>query len=202
VAAASRVGPITNAAERFAQGWIAVAVIAAWGFGEAIILPIVPDVLLYILVVAAPRRAALLFGWTLLGALLGSLALSAVTLAQPTNGRNIVLSVPGITEQTLQSAETAVRSGDPLAMVHLGPGIPLKVYTVAWWEGSGTPAGYVAGVVANRVVRIGAGVLVFALIGALFPGFVRRRERLALLAYVVFWIVILILAGQIEGSAA
>jgi hypothetical protein len=28
-----------------------------WGFGEAIVFPVVPDVLLYILAAAAPRRA-------------------------------------------------------------------------------------------------------------------------------------------------
>ena len=195
----SRVGPITNAVERLAAGWPTVAVIAAWGFGEGIVLPVVPDVLLYVLAVAAPRRAAPLFAWAVLGAMVGSLVFSAVTLSEPANGRGIVLSVPGVTEQTLKKAEAAVGGGDPLAMVHLGPGIPLKVYTVAWWEGTGTPSGYVVAVVANRLVRIGPGVLLFALIGLLAPAFVRRRERLLIGAYVLFWVAIGILAGRIEG---
>lgn len=179
--------------------WAAIAAIAAWGFGEAILLPVVPDVLLYVLAVAAPQRAAPLFGWAVLGALVGSLVLSAVALNQPASGREIVLGVPGITEKTLASAELVVGDGDPLAMVHLGPGIPLKVYSVAWWDGIGSPAGYVVGVLANRLIRIGPGVVVFWLIGTLAPMFVRRRERLLAVGYVLFWVVIAMLASRIEG---
>ena len=177
--------------------------VAAWGFGEAILVPLVPDLLLLPLVAAAPRRAARLMGWTLLGALLGSLVLSAITLSDPAAGRGIVLGVPGIRPDTIESAEVAVAGGDPLSMVHLGPGTPLKVYTVAWWAGeeaTGTPIGYVAGVVANRLVRIGTAVVLFALIGLLAPGWIRRHERRALAAYVVFWLGVAWLASQIEGA--
>ena len=195
----SPVGPLTRAFERLAGRWQAIVIVAAWGLGEAIVLPVVPDVLLYLFATAAPRRAGPLLGWAVVGAMVGSLFLSAVTLSEPANGRAIVLSVPGITTLTLDDAETAVRDGDPLVMVHLGPGIPLKVYSVAWWEGSGTPLGYVVGVVANRLVRIGPGVALFALAGLLLPGFVRRRERLLLVAYAVFWIAIGMLANRVEG---
>ncbi|MBI2781200.1 MAG: hypothetical protein HYX55_05335 [Chloroflexi bacterium] len=193
---------VTNVVERFAGRWVAIAIIAAWGLGEAIVLPVVPDVLLYVLAIAAPRRAAPLFGWAVLGALVGSLVLSSVALDDPASGRGMVLGVPGITEQTLGAAQLAVRDGDPLAMVHLGPGIPLKVYTVAWWEGAGTPAGYVVGVLANRLIRIGPGVALFWLIGTLAPAFVRRRERLLAIGYVLFWVLIGLLAGRIEGISS
>ena len=193
------IGPITNAGERFAGHWTAIVVLAAWGFGEAILVPIVPDVLLCLLAAAAPRRATALFGWTVLGALIGSLVLSAVTLGDPAVGRGIVLGVPGITQATLDSATVAVHDGYPLAMVHLGPGTPIKVYTVAWWEGSGSPAGYVVGVLTNRLVRIGPDVALFALLGLLAPTFVRRRERILLVAYAVFWIVVGMVANRVEG---
>jgi hypothetical protein len=182
------VGPITNVGARFAGRWIGIAVCAAWGFGEAILLPIVPDVLLYPLAAAAPRRAAPLFGWTLLGALLGSLVLSAVASSQPAAARDLVLAVPGIDRPMLDEAVIVVRDGDPLSMAHFGPGTPLKVYTVAWWEGSGTLAGYLVGLVANRLERIGPGVAVMALIGAIAPMWIRRRERLLLVGYVLFWV--------------
>jgi hypothetical protein len=161
---------------------------ATWGFGEAILLPIVPDVLLWAVAAAAPRRAAPLFAWTLLGALLGSLVLSAVAMWQPATARDLVLAVPGIDRPMLDEAIIAVREGDPLSMAHFGPGTPLKVYTVAWWEGSGTPAGYLVGLVANRLERIGPGVALMALIGALVPMWIRRRERPLLVGYVLFWV--------------
>lgn len=114
--------PITTWLERFANPWSSSVIVAAWGFGEAIALPIVPDVLLYPLVAIAPRRAAPLFGWTVLGALIGSLVLSAVTMSELASGRALVLGVPGINVPMVESAAAAVRYGDPLAMVHLGPG--------------------------------------------------------------------------------
>jgi MYXO-CTERM domain-containing protein len=193
------VGPITNAGARIATHWVAIVVLAAWGFGEAILVPIVPDVLLCLLAVAAPRRAAPLFGWTVLGALVGSIVLSSVTLGDPAAGRGIVLGVPGITQAALDSATGAVHDGNPLAMVHIGPGTPIKVSTVAWWAGSGTPAAYLAGVLLNRLVRIGPDVALFALLGLLAPAFVRRRERLLLVAYALFWLLIGMLANRVEG---
>jgi hypothetical protein len=192
-----------DALARMARGRLAAAIVAAWGFGEAIVVPLVPDLLLLPLVTAAPRRALALFGWTLVGAIAGSLVLSAITLSDPAAGRGIVLGVPGIRPDIIEAAEAAVAGGDPLAMVHLGPGIPLKVYTVAWWAGSVAPlAPYLVGVVANRIVRIGAAIAIFALLGLLAPRWLRRHERLALAGYVVFWLGVAWLAGQIEGAPA
>ena len=184
---------------RLAAGWPARVIVAAWGFGEAILLPLVPDLLLYPLVLAAPRRAIPLLGWTVAGALLGSLVLSAVTLSDPAAGRGIVLRVPGIHQPMVESAELAVRDGDPLAMVHVGPGTPLKVYSIAWWEGSGTAPGYVLGVLANRLVRIGPGILLFACLGVLAPTWIRRHAWLVVAAYLAFWAVVGLAAGRIEG---
>ena len=44
-------------------------------------------------------------------------------------------------------------------------------------------------VLLNRVTRIGPVVLVAALGGRLFPGWLRRHERLVLPAYIVAWTV-------------
>lgn len=172
-----------------AQSRLGTLVVAAWGFGEAIVLPIVPDVLLYLLTAAAPRRALPLFAWTVAGALAGSLVLGAVTQAQPETGRSIVLAVPGIDEPLLADAEADVAGGDPLSMAYFGPGTPLKVYTVAWWTGPRDADGHLLGVVANRFARIGPGVLLAAFLGWLAPAWIRRRERLLLAGYVAFWVV-------------
>jgi len=193
-------GSITDAVARLAGRRVTGIAVGLWGFGEATIVPLVPDLLLYPLVVAAPRRVATLFGWTLLGSMLGCLVLSSITVADAAAGREIVLGVPGIRIDMVDAATAAVATGDPLSMVHLGPGIPLKVYSVAWWAGSGSPLAYLLGVIANRLVRIGAGVAIFALIGRLAPGWVRRHELLAIAAYVAFWLVVGLIAGRIEGA--
>lgn len=200
MATASSRGSLTDWLARFAGTRAAAVIVAAWGFGEAILLPLVPDLLLLPLAVAAPRRAAGLFGWTLLGALGGSLLLSAIALHDPAAAHRIVLGVPGIRRDMIDAAAAATATGNPVAMVHLGPGTPLKVYTIAWWAGAGSSFGYVVGVVANRLVRIGAGVLVFALIGLLAPRWIRRHERIAVTAYVLFWLGVAYAASQIEGA--
>jgi hypothetical protein len=188
-----------EALERLAGRWWTRVLVALWGFSESIFLPLVPDVLLLPLAAAAPRRALSMFGWTLVGALAGSLVLSAVTLSDRETGRGIVLGVPGIHAQMVESAEADVRGGDPLAMVHLGPGTPLKVYTISWWEGDGSPGGYVAGVIANRLVRMGTVVALFAIVGWLAAAWIRRRPWLAVAAYLLFWAVVAVVADRVEG---
>jgi len=195
-----RSGSITDGLARLANRRATAVFVAVWGFGEATIFPLVPDLLLYPLAVAAPRRAASLFGWTLVGAILGSLVLSSIALNDAAAARDLVLGVPGIRPDMLEIATASVVGGDPLSMVHLGPGVPLKLYSVAWWAGPGTPLAYVVGVIANRLVRIGAGVVVFAVLGWLAPGWVRRHEWLALAAYAAFWLVVAMVAGLFPGA--
>ena len=185
----SAVGSITDAVARFANRRAAIGVMAAWGFGEALVLPIVPDVLLCLLAAAAPRRALALFGWVVVGAMAGSMALAALAIQQPATAADLVLHVPAIDRPMLNAATEATAGGDPLSMAHFGPGTPLKVYTVAWWSpgGTGLLDGFVAGVVANRLERIGPPVLATALFGLLLPRLLRRRERVLLAAYLLWW---------------
>ena len=180
--------PIFDAIARFANRRWASAVLALWGFGEAIVLPVVPDVLLYLLAFSAPRRAAPLFGWVVAGALVGSVVLAVLTLGRPDLARSTVMSVPGIDQAMVFDAQFAVRDGDPLAMAHFGPGTPLKVYTFAWWTGPRDGLEFVVGVVVNRLERIGPGVLLLAIAGALAPAWLRRRELVLLAGYALFWV--------------
>ena len=68
---------------RFANGRGGPLAVFLWALAEAIALPVIPDVLLGLLLLAAPRRFVILFASLCLGSLAGSLVLYALTMADP-----------------------------------------------------------------------------------------------------------------------
>jgi len=180
-------GRAFDAIERFAGSRPAIALIGAWAFGEAIVLPVVPDVALALLALAAPRRAAALFGAVIVGAVAGSIVLAAAASAAPGRLDAMLLTLPGIDADTVATVDAHLAADGVLGFAQVGPGPPLKVYTVAWTAAGGSWPGLVLGVLLNRVTRIGPVVLVAALAGRLFPGWLRRHERLVIPGYAVAW---------------
>jgi len=174
--------------ERFAAGRGGPMLVGLWAFGEAIVLPVVPDVALGLLVLAAPRRAAILFAALVAGSLAGTAVLYGWVLAAPDAATSMILALPGIDGAMLDGARAAVATGDPFAIALFGPGTPLKVDSLAWATGPASPLALALGVVVNRVTRVGPGLVVVALLGRFAPGLVRRQERLVLVAYATFWV--------------
>ncbi len=178
-----------DAIARFAASRGAVVLVAAWAFGEAIVLPVVPDVALDLLALAAPRSGLRLFAVATLASLAGSLALFAFASATPEAARAIVLAVPGIPERMLDAASQTVAAGAPSSIAQLGPGTPLKVFTVAWAAGPGSIVPFLVGAILNRITRMGPTLVAAAAVGALAPGWLRRHERLVIAGYGVAWVV-------------
>jgi membrane protein YqaA with SNARE-associated domain len=176
-----------EALARFAASRGAVVLVAAWSFAEAIVLPVVPDVALVLLALAAPRRAAALFAVALLASLVGSLVLFGFATADADGARALVLAVPAVQPAMLDAAVTTVAGGDPWSLAQIGPGTPLKVFTVAWATSPAVLASFVPGVVLNRLTRIGPALVVAVVLGALAPGWIRRHERAVLVAYAAVW---------------
>ena len=183
----ARADPIA-ALERFAGSRAALLLVAAWGFVEAVAFPVVPDVLLGILALAAPRRAVPLFLAAVGGALVGSVVLAALAAADPGAIRGLLVALPGIHVAMLDDAARATASGDPFALALFGPGTPLKVYTASWVAGAGSIPGLLVAVAINRVTRIVPGVAALAIAGLVAPGWVRRHGRLVTLGYAASWI--------------
>jgi hypothetical protein len=175
--------------EGFAATRRASIFVGIWGMAEAIALPIVPDVALYLLAVAAPRRAGQLFVAVIVGALAGSVLLAGLAFAAPDAAKSLLLAIPAIEPRMLQVAESAFGRGEWSAFIGIGPGTPLKVDTVAWVLADGSPLLLALGVVVNRLTRIGPGVILTALLGIVAPGFLRRHERPMLALYAALWLV-------------
>ena len=179
---------IVDRLARFAATTQAAVLVGAWGVAEAIALPVVPDVVLYLLALAAPRQAGRLFAAAIAGAVAGSAMLAGLTIVEPDAARSLILVVPGVDPAMVEAAQRAVAGGDVLGFVGFGPGTPLKVYTLAWALAGESSLLLLLGVVINRLTRMGPGVLVTALIGAMAPGFLRRHERPVIAIYVALWV--------------
>lgn len=176
--------------ELLASGPGGLLLVGLWGFTEAIVLPVVPDVVLGLLALAAPRRAIALFGALLVGSLAGTALLFLSATLAPDAITSIDLALPGISATMLADAQRTVAAGDPMALALFGPGPPLKVFTLTWAIGPGTILPLTVGAAINRLTRVGPGLIALAVIGAVAPGWIRRYERPVLLAYGAFWIVV------------
>lgn len=173
--------------ERLAGTRGTAVAIGLWAAAEAIVVPIVPDVLVCLLALAAPRQVLRLFGPILVGALVGTLLLAAFLVRAPEAGRTMLLALPGIDEQLLADTRDRVTRDGPIGFAQLGIGPPLKVTTQAWIEIGGDAPGLVAGALINRFTRVGSTVLVAALAGWWFAAWIRRRPGLVLAAYGLAW---------------
>ena len=173
---------------RFAAGRVGAAALAAWAAAEAIVLPIVPDVGLGLLVLAAPPRAARLFAAVVAGALAGTLVLAAFVSGAPAAARDLLLAIPAIDASVLAEADRALAENGVAGFAQVGPGPPLKVYTVEWLGQGGDVAGTMVGAVLNRVTRIGPVLLAAAAVGYVARPWLRRHARLTLVAYAALWL--------------
>jgi hypothetical protein len=164
--------------------------LGVWAAAEAVVLPIVPDVGLCLLVLAAPRRAARLFAAVLAGALLGTIVLAALTVALPEAVRSMLLSIPGIDSAVLAEARETVTRDGVAGFAQFGPGTPLKVYSEAWVGIGGDLPGLLLGAILNRLTRIGPGLLVAAAVGWFAGPWLRRHERATLAGYSGLWLLV------------
>jgi hypothetical protein len=173
---------------RLATSGAGVALVAAWSFAEAIVLPIVPDVVLDLFGLATPRRAPLLFLVAVVGSVAGTIVLFALASTAPATAQSLILAVPAIDPPMLDAARVTVAAGDPASLALFGPGTPLKVYSLAWAAGGGPLVGLLIGAVVNRLTRIGPALLGCVGVGAVAPAWLRRHERLVLGLYTIFWL--------------
>jgi hypothetical protein len=101
----------------------------------------------------------------------------------------MLLALPAVDATTLATVDARLAADGVAGFAQFGPGAPLKVYTAEWADAGGGAVGLVAGVVLNRLTRIGPVVLLAALAGAAAPAWLRRHDRLVVGGWVVVWAV-------------
>jgi hypothetical protein len=161
-----------------------------WAAAEAVVLPVVPDVGICLLALAAPRRAGPLFAAVVVGAVAGSLVLAAWDAVSPQAVDATLLALPGIDQPMIAEAQRHVARDDVLGFAQLGAGTPLKVYSSAWLGFGGDMPGLVAGTILNRVTRIGPVLLVAAVLGRWLGPWMRRHAATTIGVYAALWILV------------
>lgn len=158
----------------------------AWGAAEASFFFLVPDILLSLVALTAPRRvwghlAAAMAGALLVGALMYQWSVNTPS------ARTSVAAVPRVSTSMFDQADKDLRTHGAWGAV-FGParGIPYKVYAVQAPRHAITLAAFVAASVPARLWRMLATVAVFAAIGIALRKF--GKPRWAIRLHVTFWI--------------
>jgi membrane protein YqaA with SNARE-associated domain len=108
---------------------------ALWGFAEATLFFIVPDVWLTFVVLLDGAQAVSVCGATLLGALAGGAVMRRWGRLNPRTARGAILAVPGVGPRMVECVDDEVRRRGLRAMIS-GPlrGVPYKIYAVVSGE--------------------------------------------------------------------
>lgn len=159
-------------------------VAALWGFAEATLFFLVPDIWLTLLAVRHGLRPALLACLAALaGALLGGLAMYGWGAADPATARAALDYVPAVDPAMIGGVRETL-SRDGIAAVFMGPlmGVPYKIYAVeAGASGIGLAA-FLAVSIPARLMRFLLLALGAWAISSILSRYTGLRGRVALLA--------------------
>jgi 1-acyl-sn-glycerol-3-phosphate acyltransferase len=155
-------------AERLALSPQAVLAVTAWAFAEAIMWPLVPEVALFALLIAAPVAALWLVPTAVLASMAGGLC--ALTL-----GVLGVAPEPPLVTDRMRAEVTVQVAAEGAEAVRHQPlsGIPFKVYAAEAGRAGADPLDFLAAAVQARGTRI---AVVGAGCAALGLGLRRRRH--------------------------
>ena len=108
--------------------WSAVALL--WGFAEATLFFIVPDVFLTFIALRSPRRALTASAFAVVGAIVGGVLMYFFA------SRGVLESIPAINAALIHDVEQQIARYGAWS-IFLGPlrGIPYKIYAAEWgWQ--------------------------------------------------------------------
>ena len=171
---------LTPASRALTRRWRALAssrsaliVCFAWAFGEATVWPVIPDVALFVLVLAVPGRAPRLLLATLAGAAAGGVVTLGISWLAPSLAEAVVLHVPLVHARSLPAVMQHLRNGSLLSAFLFQPwsGIPFKLWAVEAVRAGFSPWLIAPCFVIGRALRF----LVVALIATALGRMLQRR---------------------------
>lgn len=166
--------------------WIALA--AAWGFAEATLFFVVPDVLLTWLAGFRARLAWRAVMACLVGALVGGTLMFVLARSEPATARAWVAAVPAISEGFMAATGSALREDFGPAMLRAGfTGVPYKVLAVESGAEGQSFAAFLAFSVPARLSRWILLLLVAQGVAAFVRARVRRPDRVLWTLWAVGW---------------
>lgn len=164
------------------------ALAALWGFAEAIVFFIVPDVFLSWLALDSFKRALIACLFAVLGAVVGGAALWLLVQYHPDQARSILESLPAISGAMIVGVHEALAESG-LSALFIGPftGVPYKIYIV---EAANLNFGLAIFLAISIPARLSRFALV-ALVSSAASRLLRRRFslRTVQLAHATLWLV-------------
>lgn len=160
-----------------------------WGFAEATLFFIVPDVLLTFVALYSPRRSIKLVAFILLGALAGGTLMFHLGSRNPERAEAMVLHVPFVSPVMFDKTHLGFeRDGIWTLAKAPGNGIPYKVYCVQASHYANWGA-FIAVSVIARLERFAPFWLISALLGIGFRERIQRRPMIPAVAHASLWII-------------
>jgi membrane protein YqaA with SNARE-associated domain len=168
--------------DRWLRGRGVQVVAFAWGFAEATLFFIVPDVFLTFVGCRALRPALKATVAALVGALIGG-AVTYSFVAPET-----ILRVPGINYDLAMSVQTELQDRDLVALL-IGPlrGIPYKVYAMEWAARGGSLTPFLLVSIPARWLRFAVSVVLARGVAKLLARWTRQRASIEFSIIVLFW---------------
>lgn len=161
---------MTNRKKPTAKSQQPIALI--WGFAEATLFFIVPDVWIGLLALFSWRAGLRAVAWAVMGALIGGALMYGVGAnVDRQRGARLLEAVPAISPAMIERVEEEMRQRGPASML-LGPlqGTPYKIYA---WTG-GVQEQPLGAMLLWTLPARGARFLLVAVVAALYGGLVRR----------------------------
>ncbi len=168
------------------RGRTADAVACAWGFAEATLFFIVPDVWLTFLALLGLRLALVAAAWSLVGALAGGLVMLVLGVQAPGAALRLLDAVPAISPELIARVRAQVDAHGAAAVV-LGPigGVPYKIYAVDWGARHASWLAFLLVSIPARGVRF---FLAPVIVAGIQRWIVRRRRVAGLALLAAFWL--------------
>lgn len=182
---------------RAVQTWIddfttsrgALSLAFVWGFAEATIFFIVPDVLLTLIACRALRPALKATLATLVGALAGGALMYTLGAREPGLGQVVLEHIPAISPGLIERVAGQIDEMG-LTAVMLGPmkGMPYKIYAVEWGSRGGSILGFMLISIPARYVRFLLTALIARGIARVIQPLTHHRALTEIIILSVIWI--------------
>jgi membrane protein YqaA with SNARE-associated domain len=159
-----------------------------WGFAEATLFFIVPDVYLGFIALFNWRRGLSVMIATLLGAILGGLVMYILAMNNPNRVNQLLIQVPLIDAALVSEVADDMRNNGLITLLS-GPltGTPYKIYAAQAGEQSLSWLYLLLMTIPARLERFFPVVLAFGGFGKWFQDFCEKYIKLAVAGYVLLW---------------
>jgi membrane protein YqaA with SNARE-associated domain len=164
------------------------AIAAFWGFAEATLFFIVPDVWLTAIAVRLGRMAAFRAAtWTIAGALIGGAVMYDWGTVSYPQAAVVLDLLPAISsDMIVKSCESLSAGGLWDLLLGSVTGVPYKVFAVTAPAVGIAPVPFLLASIPARAIRFVAAILIATAVNRLLPARLSQRQRLSILGG--FWV--------------